>query len=158
MRRLSYIAVITLGMFVLHACGGADAPSDEAKDKTAETAEAVVELDPKEQMFARGEKIYADKCVVCHQANGEGIIHAFPPLKDADYFLEDPIRAVEQVLNGSHEEMVVNGITYNAPMPPQVDNHEDAVAVINYALNSWGNDGGWVTLEEVEHIEIGPRW
>lgn len=104
--------------------------------------------------FNEGKKIYEEKCVVCHQANGEGIKGAFPPLANSDYLLADKKRAVEQVLNGSNEEMVVNGVTYRTPMPPQVDSHEDAVAVINYVLNAWGNDGGTLTLEEVQDIEI----
>ena len=107
-----------------------------------------------ETKFPEGKKIYEEKCIVCHQANGEGITGAFPPLANADYLLEDKVRAVEQVLNGSNEEMVVNGVTYRTPMPPQVDNKEDAVAVVNYILNTWGNDGGTVTMEEVEHIKI----
>ncbi len=63
------------------------------------------------------------------------------------------------MLNGSNEQMVVNGVTYNAPpMPQQVDTKEEAVAVINYVLNSWGgNDGGTVTLEEVKDVKIDPR-
>ena len=110
--------------------------------------------DDKEAQMARGKEIYDTKCVVCHQAEGQGIPGAFPPLANADYLLADKVRAVRQVLNGSHEEMVVNGITYTAPMTPQVDTKEDAVAVINYVLNSFGNDGGWVTMEEVKDIEI----
>jgi hypothetical protein len=39
-------------------------------------------------------------------------------------------------------------------MPFQVDTHEDAVEVINYVLNAWGNNGGTVKLEEVKDIKI----
>ena len=42
-------------------------------------------------------------------------------------------------------------------MPPQVDNKEDAVAVINYVLNNFGNKGGTVTLEDVKNVVINPR-
>ena len=104
--------------------------------------------------FPRGAKIYAEKCVACHQVTGEGIPGAFPPLKNSDYLLADKKRAVKQVLNGSNEPMTVNGATYNVPMPFQVDNHEDAVAVINYVLNSFGNNGGTVSLDEVKDIKI----
>ena len=110
--------------------------------------------DDKEAMMARGKEIYDTKCFVCHQAEGQGIPGAFPPLANADYLLADKVRAVAQVLNGSNEEMVVNGVTYVAPMTPQVETKEDAVAVINYVLNSFGNDGGWVTMEEVKDIKI----
>lgn len=110
--------------------------------------------DPAAAKFPNGAKIYTAKCVACHQVTGLGIPNAFPPLKDSDYLFADKKRAVEQVLNGSHEEMVVNGVTYNMPMPFQVDTHQDAVDVINYILNAWGNDGGTITLEEVKDIKI----
>lgn len=104
--------------------------------------------------YPNGAKIYNTKCFVCHQANGEGIANAFPPLKGSDYLLKDKKRAVAQVLNGSNEPMVVNGATYTMPMPFQVDTHQDAVDVINYVLNEWGNKGGTITLEEVKDIKI----
>ncbi|MEJ2595373.1 MAG: cytochrome c [bacterium] len=104
--------------------------------------------------FPKGAQIYTAKCVPCHQVTGEGIPGAFPPLKNSDYLLADKKRAVKQVLNGSNEAMVVNGMTYTVPMPPQVDTHEDAVAVINYVLNAFGNNGGTISLEEVKDIKI----
>lgn len=110
--------------------------------------------DPADAKFPNGAKIYKEKCIVCHQVTGEGIPGAFPPLKNADYLLADKKRAVQQVLNGSNEAMTVNGIVYTVPMPPQVDTHQDAVDVINYVLNAWGNDGGTITLEEVKDIKI----
>jgi len=104
--------------------------------------------------FPAGAKIFATKCLACHQANGMGIPSAFPPLKGSDYLFADKKRAVAQVLNGSQEDMTVNGAVYSMPMPFQVDTHEDAVAVINYVLNAWGNDGGTIKLEEVKDIKI----
>jgi len=107
--------------------------------------------------YPKGAKIYKEKCFVCHQLSGEGIPGAFPPLKNSDYLFADKVRAVAQTLNGSQIEMVVNGVTYTMPMTPQLDNKEDAVAVINYVLNAWGNKGGTVTLEEVKNVKINPR-
>ena len=107
--------------------------------------------------MARGKEIYEEKCIVCHMADGKGVAGAFPPLAQSDYLMADKVRAVEQTLNGSHEEMVVNGVTYNMPMTPQVDTKEDAVAVINYVLNSFGNDGGYVTMEDVKDVVVKPR-
>ena len=110
--------------------------------------------DPADAKFPNGAKIYKEKCFACHQLTGEGIPGAFPPLKNADYLLADKKRAVQQVLNGSNEAMTVNGTVYTVPMPPQVDNHQDAVDVINYVLNAWGNDGGLIKLEEVKDIKV----
>jgi mono/diheme cytochrome c family protein len=105
----------------------------------------------------RGEQIYKTKCIVCHQADGKGLPGAFPPLAGSDYLLADKVRAVAQVLNGSNMEITVNKLKYTTPMPPQVDNKEDAVAIINYVLNNFGNKGGQVTLEEVKNVVINPR-
>lgn len=110
--------------------------------------------DPAAAKFPNGAKIYAAKCIACHQTTGLGVPGVFPPLKDSDYLLADKKRAVTQVLNGSNKEMTVNGSKYSVPMPPQVDNHQDAVDVINYVLNAWGNKGGTITLDEVKDIKI----
>jgi len=155
MKKSMMFALMLGGVIALQSCGGStetksEAPAEKAVVKT-ETPAA------QEEPFAAGKKIYMEKCIVCHQATGEGIAGAFPPLKNSDYLLADKVRAVAQVLNGSNEVMVVNGQSFNAPMPPQVDTKEDAVAVINYVLNSFGNNGGTVTLEDVKDVVINPR-
>lgn len=150
--RLFFSAMLVAGMaFTMQSCGGETSTKSESSAPKVE--KVVVEDNP----MALGEKIYMEKCIVCHQANGEGITSAFPPLKDSDYLFADKVRAVAQVLNGSNEKMIVNGVAYTAPMPQQVGTKEEAVAVINYVLNSWGNDGGKVTLEDVKDVVINPR-
>lgn len=171
MKKINYFSLLLIAAlaFTLQSCGGTDTTQSSSGESTAKAAtetpketvqevqevpaEAVAEANP----YAQGEAIYNAKCVVCHQANGEGIPGAFPPLKNSDYLFADKVRAVAQVLNGSNHEITVNGSKYSAPMPPQVDTHEDAVAVINYVLNAWGNDGGTITLEEVKDVVIDPR-
>jgi len=108
-------------------------------------------------MMPKGEQIYKTKCVVCHQATGMGVENVFPPLASSDYLLADKPRAVAQTLNGSKMEMTVNGKKYTQEMTPQVESKEDAVAVINYVLNNFGNKGGYVTLDDVKNVEIKPR-
>jgi nitrite reductase (NO-forming) len=118
------------------------------------SAISIPDDDPADAKFPKGAKIYKEKCVACHQLTGMGVPNAFPPLKGSDYLKADKHRAVAQVLNGNTTPLTVNGATYAIPMPPQVDNHEDAVAVINYVLNAWGNDFGTIKLEDVKDIKI----
>ena len=110
--------------------------------------------DPADAKYPKGAKIFKEKCVACHQATGMGVPSAFPPLKGSDYLKADKKRAIAQVLNGSNHEITVNGAKYSIPMPPQVDNHEDAVAVVNYILNAWGNNYGTVSLADAKGIKI----
>lgn len=123
------------------------------KTKTV-TVNKVVVPDDAATKYAKGFEIFKAKCVACHQLSGEGVPGAFPPLKNSDYLFANKKRAVNQVLNGSNHEITVNGAKYSIAMPPQVDNYEDAVAVINYVLNAWGNNGGTITVDEVKDIEI----
>ena len=81
--------------------------------------------------------------------DGQGLEGTFPPLAQSDYLFADPIRALQQVIEGSHEEMTVNGILYDAIMPAQDVTENEAVEVVNYILNAWGNDGGEVSLEDI---------
>lgn len=160
MNVLSGLGIVAI--FFFSSCGGSapkeDAESTPAVSEAAPAAtETATETADASDEFAAGKKIYEEKCVVCHQADGKGLPGAFPPLAESDYLLADPVRGVEQTLNGSHEEMVVNGITYNAPMTPQVDTKEDALAVINYVLNNFGNDGGVLTMEDIKDVQIKPR-
>ena len=144
------VSVLTAGI-LLSSCGGGSQPATEEKTATGALPADI------QAMMPKGEQIYKAKCVVCHQTTGMGVENVFPPLASSDYLLADKVRAVAQTLNGSKIEMTVNGKKYTQEMLPQVDTKEDAVAIINYVLNNFGNKGGFVTLDEVKGVEIKPR-
>jgi nitrite reductase (NO-forming) len=102
--------------------------------------------------FAAGEKVYMSTCVACHQKDGVGLEGTFPPLAKSDFLLEDTDRAIEIAANGMDGEIVVNGETYNSVMAPQGLSNQEVTDVMNYILNSWGNDGGTVTLADVDAV------
>lgn len=103
----------------------------------------------KEQRVERGANVYATNCVACHQANGEGIPHAFPPLAASDYLNADKTRAIQVVLHGLNGEITVNGNQFNSVMPQLALNDEDVANVLTYVYNTWNNNGSEVTPEEV---------
>jgi nitrite reductase (NO-forming) len=157
MKKTTFILVSLFAMtFLFTSCGGGSQPAAEQTAVTPAGPYADLPADI-QAMMPRGEEIYKTKCTVCHGVAGLGIENVFPPLAKADYLLADKVRAVAQTLNGSKLDMVVNGKTYSQEMVPQVDTKEDAVAVINYVLNNFGNKDGFVTMAEVESLEIKPR-
>lgn len=98
-----------------------------------------------------GAQLYVQNCQSCHQANGEGLPGAFPPLKGS------------QVINGDDLELYVNIIMRGydarpeyASMPAVGLNNglsaEEVTALINYERSSWGNHAKPVTPEEVKKI------
>jgi nitrite reductase (NO-forming) len=154
---LVLISLFTITIMV-SSCGGSQQPAEQKEAAAVQPTGPYADLPAEIQaMMPRGEELYKTKCVACHQANGQGLENVFPPLANADYLLADKVRAVAQTLNGSKVDMVVNGKKYNQEMLPQVDTKEDAVAVINYVLNNFGNKGGYVTMADVAGVEIKPR-
>jgi mono/diheme cytochrome c family protein len=156
MKTIKFMLLAAMAIFLFTACGGSDKP---ATDKSqAQTGEVTDSRSPIEAQLALGERIYKEKCIVCHQADAKGIPGAFPPLANADYLLADPVRGVAQTLNGSNEEMIVNGVVYNAPMTPQVETREEALAVINYVLkhfNGYSTDQ-LLDMDDIKEVVIDP--
>lgn len=136
---LSFIAILSL----MSSCGN---PSEEVKLEST-TVEQATESSKTSMDLSEGKAIYEQKCQVCHQANGEGIIGAFPPLAKSDY-LKDKIATIKAPTTGLQGELVVNGITYNSVMVPVPMSDEEHLAVMNYIYNSWGNEG-IVTMEDI---------
>jgi len=100
--------------------------------------------------ISAGEKVYQTYCTACHQANGQGLTGAFPPLAGSDFLLADKNRAIKVVLGGLSGEITVNGTQYNAVMPNlSYLKDEDVANVITYVMNSWGNQGFQVNSAEV---------
>src|SRR5690554_6195290 len=114
-------------------------------------AKEAVEMTKAEKM-EMGKKLYGSTCFACHQANGEGIENAFPPLANADYLNEDVDRAIDIVLRGKSGEITVNGKKYNSVMTAQNLTDEEVASVMTYIYNSWGNNGTEVTTEMVKKV------
>lgn len=143
---------------IMNSCSsGPDQQAKQLAEAEEEVVAAEEELDGTAVMMARGEEIYKSKCIACHQADGNGLPGAFPSLVGSKFLLETPELAVAQALNGSLAVPANRNVTYPAPMPPQVDTKEDAVAAINYVRNNFGNEGGMITLDDVTDVVINPR-
>lgn len=160
MKKIGILMIVTsIGLSViLTSCGGGgNQPAATQDQPKTEQVQPAAPVDETAAMMARGEELYKTKCFACHQANGQGLPNAFPSLVGSDFLLNQTKLAVAQVLNGSVAVPVSRTVKYPAPMPPQLDNKKDAVAVINYVIKNFGNDGKLITEEEVADIVINPR-
>lgn len=89
-----------------------------------------------------GAAVYAS-CTGCHQATGQGIPAAFPPLAGhaVDLYEADRSYLPVVLLYGLQGEIVVDGATYNGVMPAWSQlSDEEIAAVLNFTLSEWGND------------------
>ena len=130
-----------LSLTFMYSCGNeTNSPASGSTESKNESAD-------------KGKAIYVKICQACHQANGEGIPGAFPPLAKSD-FLASKQATILQVLNGKTGEITVNGQKFNSIMPAQgaALNDDDIAAVLNYVYSNFGNDGTKVTSDEVKEI------
>ena len=103
----------------------------------------------KDEQIRFGQRVYEANCMACHQANGEGIPGAFPPLAKSDYLNNNPLLGVNAIIKGLSGPIKVNNVNYNGVMPAMNLNDEDIANVITFVLNNWDNAGGKVSAEQV---------
>ena len=98
-----------------------------------------------------GQAVFARTCITCHQANGQGLAGAFPPLAASPYATGDKTKLIKLVLNGLTGPVTVDGKHFNGVMPPWKGQLSDAeiAAVLSYVRSSFGNSAGAVSVDEV---------
>jgi nitrite reductase (NO-forming) len=124
---------------------------------TAQSASVAGTL-TKEQQIKAGEVLFKGTCSTCHQETGKGIPNVFPPLAGSDLLLKNPQRGIEIALNGLSGPVTVNGSTYTSVMPPMSQLNDDEIAnILTYVLNSWGNNGGAISSQQVKAARAGTK-
>ncbi len=96
-----------------------------------------------------GKEIYQKNCSACHQMDGKGVGTVFPPLVNSDYLMEDPNRAIHNILFGLSGEIKVNDQKYNGLMTPIRLNDSEIIEVVNYVLKEFNNSDHKITKEDI---------
>lgn len=98
-----------------------------------------------------GKLLYTNNCMSCHQANGEGLKGAFPPLKGSPIVLGDNLELYVNIIMLGYdprpEYATMNAVGTDNNLTP-----EEVTAIINHERTSWGNNAKKVTTEEVKKI------
>jgi mono/diheme cytochrome c family protein len=95
--------------------------------------------------ITRGQPLYMQTCIACHQPTGMGLPGAFPPLAGSEYVTGSPRRTVAMMLKGLQGPLTVKGVTYSNIMLaldmqfPILKDDAKVADVANYARNSFGN-------------------
>ncbi len=102
---------------------------------------------PKEALvayMAKGSKIYAAKCIVCHGPEGKGDGANFPALAGSKWAIGETERFAMIVLNGLQGPTSTGKAYPGAGMPPQAPGltPEDIAGVMTYVRNHFGNSAG----------------
>jgi cytochrome c551 len=103
-----------------------------------------------QQYYAQGQVLYEKNCSNCHQKNGKGLGLVYPPLASSDYFEKNFNASLCLMKYGKQGEIIVNGKSFNKPMPgvPSLTDLEIA-EIATYINNSWGNQNKIVEISQV---------
>ena len=105
-----------------------------------------------EQYYIGGKEIFEKNCANCHQKDGKGLQNLYPPIAGSDY-LKDKSKVILTIKNGLTGEIIVNGKSYNQPMPANSHlQNLDIAEVVTYIYNEWGNEQKITTVEEVAKV------
>ena len=146
------VAVTLLSLPVSAAEYALDGPIASATPYLlATTASSLHRAAPSDSGVSKGQPLYSAYCAACHQANGEGMAGAFPPLKGSAVVNRgDATKHIDVVLNGLQGARV-SGVTYTNPMPAFGASLSDAdiAAIVDYERAAWGNHGSPVDARQV---------
>jgi mono/diheme cytochrome c family protein len=103
-------------------------------------------------MLKTGAQVYKDNCESCHQADGTGVPHIYPPLDNNQALtMRNPVNAIRIVLNGGFPPSTEgNPRPYGMPPFYQDLTDEQVAAVVTYLRQSWGNSAPPTWPVEVE--------
>lgn len=100
-----------------------------------------------------GTALYAANCQACHQANGEGLPGAFPPLKGSKIVLDDNPETMVNIIMNGYTGREAEGF---GPMPNIGTTNnlsaEDVTAIMNHEKTSWGNNAKPVTVDQIKKL------
>jgi mono/diheme cytochrome c family protein len=102
-----------------------------------------------------GATVYLNDCSSCHQADGQGVSGAFPPLAGNAVVTGNPVAVIAIVKNGLEGRVTVNKLAYSGIMPSwkgQISDDQLA-AVISYIRSAWNNHAGGVSVGQVTAIK-----
>lgn len=110
-----------------------------------------------------GKRAFTANCMACHQANGQGVPGAFPPLAGSEFVLnpEHEKHMIKIVLYGLSGPITVKGQNFNSAMTPfgGILRDDQIANVLTYIRSEWGNNAPPITTEQVAAIraELGAR-
>ncbi len=99
--------------------------------------------------YANGRDLYIQHCQNCHGAEGEGLAALAPPLTDTVFLKTNKNKIACFIKNGLTDSIVVGGIAYDGKMPGENFANIDIAQLTVYITNSFGNNQGYYTQEQV---------
>ena len=105
------------------------------------------------QYMQEGRRLYGLHCANCHQAEGQGLARLYPPLRNSDYLKANKTKVICGIKYGQKGPLLVNGVSFNQPMPPVANITDLEIAEIaTYIYTEFADTTQIITLNDVGSI------
>jgi len=105
------------------------------------------------QYLVEGKRLYDIYCSNCHQKDGQGLARLYPPLRNSDYLLPNKEKVICGMRYGQQGEIIVNGISFDQPMPANLNITDLEIAEIaTYVYTEFADSVQIITINEVRDI------
>lgn len=104
-------------------------------------------------VLARGRRLYESNCGTCHSSDGLGKPGQAPPLAGSEWVTTKGVQRLAHIpLAGLNGPIKVQGKDWNMAMAAMGAGLSDAdlASVLSYIRNSWNNNAGEVTADDVK--------
>jgi mono/diheme cytochrome c family protein len=105
--------------------------------------------------LALGDQVYRQHCIDCHGASGEGAPGAYPALAgNRAVTMPSSVNALQAILSGGFAPTTAgNPRPYGMPPYRTVLTNAEIAAVGSFIRQSWGNQGGAVSVLDVQRVK-----
>ncbi len=100
--------------------------------------------------YSAGAEVYQTHCQNCHGAKGEGLSALIPPLTDSVYLKTNKTSLACYTQFGLKGTISVHGKAFDGTMPATDLAPREIAQVLTYVTNSFGNNLGVVTTDQVQ--------
>ncbi|GGA97543.1 c-type cytochrome [Mucilaginibacter rubeus] len=100
--------------------------------------------------YSGGSLVYQQHCQNCHGDKGQGLSALIPPLTDSIYLKNNKRKLACFIKNGLKGKITVAGRSFDDQMQPDDIAPLEIAKVLTYVTNSFGNNMGTVTLQQVQ--------
>lgn len=115
----------------------------QQKAKQASVAASADKQWSKDELMKHGAEVYAKQCVVCHQANGQGLPPTFPALAGSKVVNSPMLDASGRLIKDGHLDRVMNGKPGTAMQAFKTTlSDAELAAVVTFERDSFGNNMG----------------
>ncbi len=155
---------IGLGMLALTlalgGCAGkgtqqSSASSAPSSAPAASAAAAAAAVPAMAASTSAGAKLFVTNCASCHQADGNGIPGAFPPLASNAVVTGDSAKLIHIVKYGLQGKIDVDGHPFSGMMPNWNGSLSDGqiASVLTYVRSAWGNHAAPIATAAVTAVK-----